>query len=725
MVDSLIGRTIGKYKIVEHLGRGGMAEVFKAHQEALDRYVAIKLMHAFLADDQDFLSRFKREARNMAALNHPNIVSVYDFDIEGRQTYYIVMEFVAGGTLKEKLEALARQGEQLTLAQTIRIILEIADALSYAHSRGMIHRDIKPANIMLNEEGRAVLTDFGIAKMLSGPSYTATGAMIGTPAYMSPEQGLGQPGDERGDLYSLGVLFFQMATGRLPFDADTPLAVVLKHVNEPVPSPNALNPQLPAAIQRVIVKAIAKNPDERYQTAHEMAQAIREAIRSADINLATALPAELLQDRPTPAPMATSAGLTRARPLPEATQAAAPVAATVVGPGPADTEIAAAPARPEADRHTAPPGKRMPWIWVAAAAVMLFLLVGVVAGGIVVAGRLFQPTPEIVAGIVGDVTSTATLLPEPVVTTPAPAENEIDVVAQVNAALTAAAADLTATAAANPTATATVTPTATATPSATPDATATFLASCTPDVELVVAHTYTNRQLSTAPARASFPMNWILRNSGTCPWPADLEWTYRAGQTFGETRTIALSSETAADAEVTLQTTFAAPATAGAYETTWQFRDGSGIPYGPEITVTITIYTPATPTPVAPTPVSSTPTVGPTVTATQEAVPVGFNIYPDRDCHYPGGGPEWRCQLLITPFGGGGGPYTIWIFDSAQPAEYRGSGNTFHYISRARCQPWNHEIKVQDEASGEGFSRAFFIDPLTLTTFPTGGCTLP
>lgn len=715
MVDSLIGRTIGKYKIVEHLGRGGMAEVFKAHQEALDRYVAIKLMHSFLADDQDFLSRFKREAKNMAALNHPNIVSVYDFDIEGKQTYYIVMEFVAGGTLKEKLEDLARRGEQLSLAQAIRIVLEIGDALSYAHSRGMIHRDIKPANIMLTDDGRAVLTDFGIAKMLSGPSYTATGAMIGTPAYMSPEQGLGQPGDERGDVYSLGVLFFQMATGRLPFDADTPLAVVLKHVNEPVPTPALLNPRLPAAIQSAILKSMAKDPDERFQTAHELAQAIREAVRSDDISLATALPAELLRDRPTPTPLATAAGLTRARPPVESTQAAPPVAPTVWSAG--QTEIAAAPTPVQPAAAPRPVQKRSPWIWLAGAGVLLFLLLAILAGGIVVAGRLAEATPELIA--VAAETSTVTVTPTSV-TTPLPAATESDVAAQVNAALTAAAADLTATAAAKPTTTPTATATATMIATATADATATLLASCVADVELVVAHTYANRQLLSAPVRASFPMNWILRNMGTCPWPADLQWTHQEGEAFGQALPVALPSSTAVNAEVTLKTTFTAPAAAGAYETTWQFRDASGNPYGPEIAVRITIYVPATPTPVPP-----TPTVGPTATATGEVVPVGFNIFPDRNCEYPGGGTEWRCQMLITPFGGGGGPYTIWVFDSAQPSEYRGTGNTFHYISRARCQPWNHEIKVQDDSSGQSFTRAFYIDPLTLSTFPTGGCTLP
>jgi serine/threonine protein kinase len=282
---SLIGQTVGKYQVVENLGRGGMAEVYKAYQETLDRYVAIKVMHSFLADEKGFLGRFQREARAMAALNHPNIVGVYDFDIF-EEMYYIAMEYVSGGTLKDLIESMSDQEESLPLSVSTRVVLEVADALAYAHGRGMVHRDIKPGNIMLTEDGRAVLTDFGIAKILSGPTFTATGAMVGTPAYMSPEQGLGKPGDERSDLYALGVLFYQMATGRLPYDADTPLAVILKHVNEPVPTPTDLNNDIPAAIQSVIVKAMAKDPEERYQSANEMIQKLQEAAKDSDLDLA-------------------------------------------------------------------------------------------------------------------------------------------------------------------------------------------------------------------------------------------------------------------------------------------------------------------------------------------------------------------------------------------------------------------------------------------------------
>ncbi|MCA9968726.1 MAG: serine/threonine protein kinase, partial [Anaerolineales bacterium] len=299
MSDTLIGVVLGgKYRITERLGRGGMAEVYLANQENLDRNVAIKLMHAFLVTEQDFLQRFKREARAMAAMNHPNIVSVYDFDVYGENTYYLVMEYISGGTLKDRLASLAAAGERLPLPEAVRLTLQVAEALDYAHGRSMVHRDVKPANIMLNERGNAILTDFGIVKLVGGQSmaYTATGALIGTPAYMSPEQAMGAPGDARSDIYSLGVLLYQMVTGHLPFDADTPLAIVLKHVNDPVPPPVRYNPDVPAAIQHILLKALAKSPDDRYETAGELALALRQA------DLSQKAPAEPAAPVPTTAP---------------------------------------------------------------------------------------------------------------------------------------------------------------------------------------------------------------------------------------------------------------------------------------------------------------------------------------------------------------------------------------------------------------------------------------
>src|SRR3990172_4808251 len=269
-MEDLVGKTIGgKYRIVERLGRGGMAEVYKALQTNLERYVAIKLMHPFLADDQGFAARFEREAKSVAALHHPNIVQVYDFAPEA-DAPYMVMEFIEGATLKTRLESLARHGQPLPLKAALKIVREVGHALAYAHKRNMIHRDVKPANVMVDASGRVILTDFGIAKILTGPSYTASGATIGTPAYMAPEQGLGQAGDHRSDIYSLGAMLYQLATGELPFDADTPMAVMLKHINEQMPPPRSVNPDLPEGVERIIVKSMAKSPGDRYQSVDEM-----------------------------------------------------------------------------------------------------------------------------------------------------------------------------------------------------------------------------------------------------------------------------------------------------------------------------------------------------------------------------------------------------------------------------------------------------------------------
>ncbi len=253
---------------MERLGRGGMAEVYRAYQASLDRQVAIKVLHAFLADDPEFKSRFEREAQNIAKLKHPNIVQVYDFDFDtDAESYYMVMELIDGSTLKDRLSSIMARGELLPIPEVIRIMRESASALSYAHSRNMIHRDVKPANLMLDHDNRVVLTDFGIAKIVTGAQFTASGGMVGTPAFMAPEQGLGEAGDERSDLYSLGIIMFQMLTGQLPYDAETPLAIILKHLNTPTPIPRDINPNVPEELDRIVRKIISKEAGDRYQTA--------------------------------------------------------------------------------------------------------------------------------------------------------------------------------------------------------------------------------------------------------------------------------------------------------------------------------------------------------------------------------------------------------------------------------------------------------------------------
>ena len=295
-VASLEGKTLGKYRILEALGRGGMARVYRAYHPQLDRYVAVKVLRSELMEDEAFEdtpsgdetwhARFQREAQSVAALRHANIVQVFDFDVQD-DVYYMVMELLEGDTLKTRLNDYRVRGEQMAWGEIVRIMLDLLDGLAYAHSERMIHRDIKPANILLSRRGQAVLGDFGIAHIIGGTRYTISGALMGTLHYMAPEQGMQGLCDARSDIYSLGIVFYEMLTQRTPFDADTPLAILMKHVNDPLPLPRRINPEIPEPFERIVFKSLAKKPEERYQSAAEMAQALRAAAEEAEIALPT------------------------------------------------------------------------------------------------------------------------------------------------------------------------------------------------------------------------------------------------------------------------------------------------------------------------------------------------------------------------------------------------------------------------------------------------------
>ncbi len=275
---TLEGQVLGKYRILEPLGRGGMAQVYRAYHPQLERYVAVKVLRTDLVEQEEFLARFQREARAVGGLRHPNVVQVFDFDVQD-DLYYMVMELLEGDTLKARLNAYRAHGQVIPLGEMVRIMQDVLRGLGYAHQAGIIHRDVKPANILLTRQGEAVVTDFGIAQIVGGTNYTMSGALMGTLHYMAPEQGMGQKVDERSDLYSLGVVLYEMLAGHPPFDADTPLAILLKHLNDPLPLPRAPEMTIPQPFERVVLKALEKQPDDRYQSAQAMADAITRAVQ--------------------------------------------------------------------------------------------------------------------------------------------------------------------------------------------------------------------------------------------------------------------------------------------------------------------------------------------------------------------------------------------------------------------------------------------------------------
>lgn len=258
----------GRYAVIERVGAGGMAEVYRARDDLLGREVAIKVLHDRYSRDRSFVERFRREAQSAANLNHPNIVALYDYGADG-DTYYIVMEFIEGRSLAEIIE---EEGPLLP-ERAAEIAADVAKALERAHSNGLVHRDVKPSNIMITTSGQTKVTDFGIARALGGDgeqTMTQTGMVIGTAAYLSPEQAQGTPIDARSDVYSLGIVLYEALTGRPPFSGDTPLAIAYKHVRENPTPPSSVNSDVPDALDAVTMKALAKNPDNRYSSATAM-----------------------------------------------------------------------------------------------------------------------------------------------------------------------------------------------------------------------------------------------------------------------------------------------------------------------------------------------------------------------------------------------------------------------------------------------------------------------
>ena len=289
MMQNLSGQSITRYHILEQLGEGGMATVYKAYDTRLERDVAFKVLRTDLFGQavlDQVLKRFEREAKSLAKLKHPNIVNILDFG-EHEGMPYLVMEYLPGGTLKQKL------GQAIPWQDAVHILLPVARGLSYAHQHGIIHRDVKPANILIDENNAPILTDFGIAKLLEGTeghTLTGSGVGVGTPEYMAPEQGIGASAiDARADIYSLGIVLYEMVTGRKPYIADTPMAVVLKQMTDPLPRPTDFVPDLPEAVEHLLIKALAKKPEDRYENMNSLITAM-EGMLTAKEKVETPVP---------------------------------------------------------------------------------------------------------------------------------------------------------------------------------------------------------------------------------------------------------------------------------------------------------------------------------------------------------------------------------------------------------------------------------------------------
>ncbi len=370
-----------RYEILELLGQGGMSAVYKAYDPNLKREVAVKLIHPHLSTDPEFVRRFEAEAAAVARLSHPNIVDVYDFDHDS-QTYFMVLEYLRGETLQQRLRRLNEADKRMGLEETIKICAQVCEAVDYAHQSGVIHRDLKPANVMLSPEGKAVLMDFGIVKMVGSQQHTATGTVLGTARYMSPEQVRGDAVDQRSDIYSLGVMLYEMLSGKPPFDAESAMTVMRMHLEEPVPDIRELVPSIPGAMLAILQRALAKFPDQRYQTAGDMATDLRAVL--------AAYPTERNQTLTWETPPV-------AVPSPQAAQPAYPVQGVSKGqpPAPSITPQAAKPAPPPEDMPTSPPQKKKSFSCVVIGGLALLVLLCLAAAAVFTLSNLNRRNGEV------------------------------------------------------------------------------------------------------------------------------------------------------------------------------------------------------------------------------------------------------------------------------------------------------------------------------------------
>ncbi len=398
-----VGENVGPYRIIEQLGQGGMATVYKAYHASLDRYVAIKALHPAFSEDPSFEARFRREARVVAKLEHPNIVPIYDY-AEHEKRPYLVMKFIEGNTLKAKLD----QGP-LSPKEILKVVEAVGAALAYAHKQGVLHRDVKPSNVLLATDGQIYLADFGLARIAqSGESTLSSDMIMGTPQYISPEQAMGvKELDERTDLYSFGVMLYEMIVGRVPFNADTPFSIIHDHIYSPLPLPRKVNPDVPDQVERVLLKALAKDRLDRYENVGQMVSAFKEAWNQTAAPTQAAVATRAAIQQAVQVAQAASANVEPASTAAQADATATKPKLTLPKEYPAESGVAA-PAR-----------KRSPWVWVGIGLIFLCCL-----GALVARNRVLIPMIKNLRAANSTPTMLPTSMPQPienVLPTPAPA----------------------------------------------------------------------------------------------------------------------------------------------------------------------------------------------------------------------------------------------------------------------------------------------------------------
>lgn len=540
--------SIGKFNVIGHVGRGAMADVYKALHPELNRVVAIKVLSRALVHSPEMRARFRREARAIAALRHPNIVQVFDFDIVD-DAYYMVMEFIEGKALNHHLADLRRRDARMPLQEVLRVVTGVGRALDYAHEQGMLHRDVKPGNIMFRGDGGIVLTDFGVAKILNASNdITATSSLAGTPAYMAPEQWTDDEPDHRSDIYSLGIVLFELTTSQLPFNDQTPGRLMFKHISEPPPLPRKLNRKIPADLESVVLHAMAKEPCDRYQTAQELVDDLQALRHQVERTAATGV----FKHPPRPQISSKSAGN-------------APALAAV---------------RPSRAR------------WLGAGGVILlialfFLLLRGFGGSAAV-----EATPN------GTGTALAVRLAAlestlSITDTPAPTETHIPTDTPLPTRLPSR----------TPAPSATPSPTfppPTQTPGFTKTATSSRMPSpspttCLPAVDLAEDVDFYNASWWNT-VDASFEKTWRLLFDGACAWPDNIVLVHVDGQGFGLDEPYAVGAS-AADLPLELTVPLRAPSIPGEYEGQFQLQTLDGKSVGEPLKVVLEARPRGAPTP--------------------------------------------------------------------------------------------------------------------------------